>query len=208
MMNVGLTGNIAAGKSTVASLFARWGATVIDADVLVREVQVPGSPVLRSIRDRFGPGVMQQDGALDRAALRRMVTNDPEALAALNSIVHPAVGRLRSDRLIAAKAAGDLIVINDIPLLFEVLDPAAFDVIVLVDAPEETRLARLMGLRRLSRDEANRLIGAQMASAAKRPRSRFVIDNVGSLDDLERAAWDVWRAIRDEAASELLPGGG
>lgn len=208
MLNVGLTGNIAAGKSTVVGAFARWGATVIDADELVREVQVPGSPVLDAIAERFGTTMLDAGGALDRAALRRTVAGDDDALASLNAIVHPAVQRRRDELHQVARRRGDLIVVNDIPLLFEVLDPKQFDVVVLIDAPEPVRRARLIALRGLSEDETDRLIASQQPSSTKRSRSQFVIDNAGSLDDLERAAWEVWCALRHDAAAKLAPRGG
>ena len=207
MLNVGLTGNIAAGKSTVVGHFAQWGATVIDADALAREIQVPGSPVFHAIRERFGEDVLLPDGTLNRPALRGIVTADAEALMSLNAIVHPAVGRRRTERLAMAEANGDLVVISDIPLLFEALDPSDFDLVVLVDAPEASRRTRLIETRGLKPDEADQLIAIQMPAVAKRPRSSFVIDNAGSLEDVEGMAWAVWCAIRREAAARLVPHG-
>src|SRR5215831_6027133 len=129
MLNVGLTGNIASGKSTVVDLFRRWGATIIDADVLAREAQAPGSAVLAAIAKKFGANVLARDGSLDRAALRAKVIGDDAALAALNAIVHPAVQQRRQELVRVAAARGDAIIVNDIPLLFEVLDPAQFDTV-------------------------------------------------------------------------------
>src|SRR6266487_1712091 len=126
MLNVGLTGNIASGKSTVVELFKKWGATVIDADSLAREAEAPGTAVLAAIAGRFGTDVLAPGGGLDRAALRAKVMGDNAALAALNAIVHPALLHRRMDDRVER---GDAIVINDIPLLFEVLDPAQFDAI-------------------------------------------------------------------------------
>jgi dephospho-CoA kinase len=199
MLNVALTGNIAAGKSAVADLFRRWGATVIDADEIVREVQAPRGPVLGEIAARFGASVMRADGSLDRPALRRRVLADPDALAALNRIVHPAVHARREELLAAARSRGDRLVVSDIPLLFEAAEPSEFDVIVLVDAPEEVRLARLMEHRGLDREEARRMIEAQMPSPEKRMRSDYVIENDGDPAALERAAKAVWRALRSRA---------
>src|ERR1041385_8582364 len=150
MLNVALTGNIAAGKSTVVGFLRRWGATIIDADELAREAEAPGSEVLASIVQRFSPDVLAKDGSLERAALRSKVMGDEAALAALNAIVHPAVRRRRDEPQQAAERRGDLLVVNDIPLLFEVLDPAQFDVIILVDAPEALRRTRLRAMRGLS----------------------------------------------------------
>jgi dephospho-CoA kinase len=195
MLNVALTGNIAAGKSAVAELFRRWGATVIDADEIVREVQAPGGPVMGEITERFGGSVVRADGSLDRPALRRRVMADPEALAALNRIVHPAVYTRRAELIAAAAARGDRLVVSDIPLLFEAADPGEFDVIVLVDAPEELRLARLIQHRGLDVAEARRMIGAQMPSQNKRARSDYIIENDGDPGALERAAGLVWRAL-------------
>lgn len=195
MLSVALTGNIAAGKSTVAELFRRWGATIIDADELVREAQLPGQPVLTQIAARFGREFITQDGSLDRPALRAMVLADPRALADLNRIVHPEVHRRRLQLLGEARARGDRIVVSDIPLLFEADDPRAFDAVVLVDAPEAVRLTRLLTWRGITPVEADRMMAAQMASAPKRLRSDYVIDNDGDLRALERAAKAVWEAL-------------
>ncbi len=195
MLNVALTGNIAAGKSAVAELFRRWGATVLDADAIVREVQAPGGPVIRRIAERFGPAVVRPDGSLDRPALRRMVMADAEAREALERIVHPAVYARRTELAAEAEARGDRIVVSDIPLLFESGDPGAFDAVVLVDAPEELRQRRLVEHRGLSESEAREMIRAQLPAAAKRARSDFLIENNGDLAALERDASEVWRAL-------------
>src|SRR6267143_1121812 len=162
MLNVGLTGNIAAGKSTVIELFKRWGATVIDADSLAREAEAPGTAVLAAIARRFGADVLAQSGGLDRAALRAKVMGDDAALAALSAIVHPAVQQRRLELQQTARERGDAIVINDIPLLFEGLAPAQFDAILMVDAPVALRRTRLRALRGLSNQDADRMITAQM----------------------------------------------
>ncbi len=195
MLSVALTGNIGAGKSTVAGLFNRWGATIIDADQLVREAQAPGQPVLKAIAARFGSEVMRTDGSLDRPALRARVLADPAALADLNRIVHPEVHRRRLKLLDGARARGDRIVISDIPLLFEADDPAAFDAVVLVDAPELVRRARLLASRALSPEEIDRMMAAQLSSTRKRTRSDYVIDNDGDLAALGRSARVVWEAL-------------
>ncbi len=199
MLNVALTGNIAAGKSAVAELFRQWGATVIDADEIVREVQAPGGPILREIAARFGESVLRVDGSLDRPALRRRVMADPDARVALNRIVHPAVQARRAELMKAARSRGDRVVVSDIPLLFEAAEPSEFDVIVLVDAPEQVRLARLMEHRGLDGEEARRMIQAQMPSREKRARTDYVIENDGDPAALERAARAVWRGLRSRA---------
>ena len=200
MLNVALTGNIAAGKSTVVDLFRKWGATVIDADALARDAQAPGSAVLAAIAGRFGADVLAQDGTLDRAALRAKVIGDDAALTALNTIVHPAVQQRRLELQRAALERGDAIVVNDIPLLFEVLDPAQFDAIVLVDAPIAVRRTRLRALRGLSNQDADRMIAAQMPAQRKRAQSHYVIDNAGTLAELEEQGRLVFGELRKRAA--------
>jgi dephospho-CoA kinase len=195
MLSVALTGNIGAGKTTVVGLFRRWGATIIDADQLVREAQAPGQPVLKKIAARFGETVIRADGTLDRAAVRAKVLKDPAAMADLNRIVHPEVHRRRKLLLEQARERGDRIVISDIPLLFEVADPSEFDAVVLVDAPEPLRRARLISGRGWPGDEVDPMIRAQLLSAPKRARSDYVIDNDGDLEALERSASEVWQAL-------------
>ena len=195
MLHVALTGNIAAGKSTVAELFRAWGATVIDADRLVREAQAPGSRVLAAIAARFGRDLLDAAGALDRAALRRRVMGDPAALADLNRLVHPEVHRRRAALEAEARARGDRILVSDIPLLFETTDPAAFDAVILVDAPVALRRARLVAERGLTEDEADQMLAAQGPSEPKRARSTFVIDNDGDRAGLQTRAHEVWAAL-------------
>jgi dephospho-CoA kinase len=199
MFSVALTGNIGAGKSTVTELFKRWGATIIDADQLVREVQAPGQPAFNRIADRFGRSVVKTDGTLDRGALRAKVLADPSALADLNRIIHPEVHRLRLTLLEEARARGDRIVVSDIPLLFEADDPASFDTVVLVDAPDSVRRTRLVNLRGLTPAEADRMMQIQLPAAAKRDRSDYVIENDGDIPALERATALVWQALLDRA---------
>ena len=192
---VALTGNVASGKSTVARLFAGWGATVIDADTIVHELQRPGEPVHAAIVERFGEGVTAPDGSLDRGALRRLVLADPAARRDLEAIVHPAV-RARRDRLVAeARERGDAVIVVDIPLLFEVGDPDAFDMVVLVDAPTDERRRRLVEERGLPADDAERLIAAQLPAEGKRERADLVIDNDGTLDQLEAGARVAWAVL-------------
>lgn len=195
MLNVALTGNIAAGKSAVVELFRTWGATVIDADQLVRDAQAPGSPVLRAIAARFGQDLIDAAGTLDRPALRRRAMGDPAALLELNRIVHPEVERRRAALEQEARSRGDRIVINDIPLLFETADAATFDAIVLVDAPESVRRARLLAQRGLTPADADQMLAAQAPSGPKRARSTYVIDNDGDRAALEARAREVWTQL-------------
>ncbi|HEX2250048.1 MAG TPA: dephospho-CoA kinase [Gemmatimonadales bacterium] len=195
MLSVALTGNIGAGKSTVADLFRRWGATIIDADTLVREAQAPGHPGLGEIAGRFGRDLIRGDGSLDRARLRTRVLRDPAELQALNRIMHPLVHQRRRELLAQARIRGDRIVVSDIPLLFEASDPREFDAVVLVDAPEQIRRARLIGSRDMPVEDIDRLMAAQLASADKRSRSDYVIENAGDRQALERSAAIVWQAL-------------
>lgn len=206
MILIGLTGNIASGKSTVAKFFEARGATIIDADALSRRAVEPGTPALRSIVARWGTGVLSPDGSLDRAALRHVVFDRPDELEALNAIVHPEVGRLRDEEIADATARGDRVVVCDIPLLFERRLADSFTRIVLVDAPRPIRLERLMRDRGLSQEEAVQMIAAQMPAELKRARADFVIENAGTREQLADRVREVWDSItRDENAKQPAP---
>lgn len=196
MLRVGLTGNIAAGKSTVARVWQELGGTVIDADQLAREVVEPGAPALAEIVQAWGAGVLDASGALDRAVLRHIVFGDAEARARLERIIHPAVAALRERAYHRARERGERIVVADIPLLFEVGLENEFDLLVLVDAPEPAREERLIRNRGLSHEDARRMIEAQMPSAAKRARADYIIDNAGTPSELRRRAVDVWGELQ------------
>ncbi|HET7231474.1 MAG TPA: dephospho-CoA kinase [Longimicrobium sp.] len=204
MLKVGLTGNIAAGKSTVAGVWRSLGARVIDADELARRAVDPGTPAYHAIAAEWGDDVMEAGGELDRAALRRIVFSDPSARERLEQIVHPAVAALRDELYREAQERGEAVVVADIPLLFEVGLVDEFDVIVLVDAPEEVRLVRLVGDRGMDPEEARRVIAAQMPSELKRARADFVIENTGSVTEVEHRAAEVWTELvrRAEAGGE------
>lgn len=194
MLIVGLTGNIAAGKSMVAQRLAALGATVIDADHLAREAVRPGTRALRRIVDRWGVGVLMPDGSLDRTALREIVFADDVERAALDAIVHPEVALLREEAVAAARARGDRLVVCDIPLLFEVGLEGAMDRVVLVDAPPEVRRERLMRDRGLSASAASAMMAAQMPSQRKRDRAHHLIDNDGTVEELDAKV----RALHEE----------
>src|SRR5688572_7669864 len=199
MLLVGLTGNIASGKSTVAQLLSERGATIIDADVLARRAVERGSSAFDAIVRRWGTSVLAPDGHLDRAALRRIVFGNPRELEALNDIVHPEVERLREKRIAEARTRGDRIVVCDIPLLFEKKMVGMFDKIVLVDAARPLRLERLLNDRGLRETEAMDMIAAQMPAELKRARADFVIDNAGTLSELEGKVDEVWASLAAEA---------
>ncbi len=196
MLNAALTGNIAGGKSTVAELFRSWGATMIDADEIVHDLQQPGQPLLERMVEAFGEAILTEDGALDRGAMRRRMSEDPEIRRRLNELVHPAVKERRD--LLAAEAAerGAAIVVSVIPLLFESGLEGEFDVVVLVDAPEDLRRSRLVERRGMDPAEADRLIATQLPSDDKRGKADFVIDNAGTIDQLERKAAEVWARLK------------
>jgi dephospho-CoA kinase len=203
LFHVALTGNIAAGKSAVTRLLEAWGATIIDADEIVRRLQQPGTPVFRAIVERFGPSVLSPDGTLDRAALRARILASPEDRSALESIVHPAVQAERERLLAASRDGGSGVVVSDIPLLFEVMDPAGFDAVVLVDAPEPLRFERLVRERGLSEAEASALLSLQLPAGPKRQESDYVIDNDSTREVLRDRAWAVWRKLVSEARARL-----
>lgn len=195
MRIIGLTGNIASGKSTVARLLADRGVPIIDADVLAREAVAPATPGHAAITARWGAAVVAADGTIDRAALRHIVFANPDERAALNAIVHPEVARRRHDLVEAARARGERIVVCDIPLLFETGLEHACDAVLLVDAPEELRRDRLMRDRALSAEEAAAMIRAQMPAALKKARANFVIENAGTLEELRNHLDTVWAQI-------------
>jgi dephospho-CoA kinase len=199
-LHAALTGNVAAGKSAVTSHFRDWGAAIIDADAIVRELQQPGTAVFQAIVDRFGPEVVSPDGTLNRGALRARILADPAERKALEEIVHPAVQVERARLLEQAKSSGAEVVVSDIPLLFEASDPAGFDAVVLVDAPEPTRHARLLE-RGLPGKDAAALLRVQLPAGPKRAQSDFVIDNDGSREELRDRAWLVWRKLVSRARS-------
>ena len=195
MILVGLTGNIASGKSTVARLLAAHGATIIDADALARRAVEPGSPALRAIVARWGNALLLDDGTLDRAALRRIVFANPAELEALNAMVHPEVRRLCDEDVAAARARDDRLVVCDIPLLYEQDMEREFARVILVHAPEDVRLERLMRDRGLSRDDAMLMIVAQMPAELKRARADLVVENASTLEALEARVNEVWRTL-------------
>ena len=200
MLLIGLTGNIASGKSEVAKMLAERGATVIDADVLAREAVRPQTQALKDIVKRWGRDVLKPDGNLDRQALRQIVFADQYELSALNRIVHPGVARLRDREVARARDRGDAVVVCVIPLLFERNMADEYDAIVLVDAPRPVRLERLVASRGLEETEAMNMIASQMPAELKRARADYCIDNAGSLEDLEREVDALWSSLQRAAS--------
>ena len=196
MLRVALTGNIASGKSAVSAVWERLGATIVDADELAREAVAPGSAGLARVVERFGAEMLAADGTLDRAALRARVFADDRERRDLEAILHPEIERLRRRADAEAEARGERLVVHVVPLLFETGLDERFDRVVLVDAPEAVRLDRLVRDRGLDPAEARGMIEAQMPAAKKRDRADLVIDNTGTLDELEAAAAAAWTRVR------------
>jgi len=191
VVRVGLSGGIGSGKSTVARALARRGAVVIDADVIAREVVEPGEPALAAVVERFGPGVLDGAGRLDRPKLAALVFDDAAARADLNAIVHPRVAAETARRIAAAPS--DAVVVIDVPLLVEAAR-SGYDAVVIVEAPEDVRLERLVG-RGMSPDDARRRMAAQASDAERRKVADVILDNAGSEDDLERQIDALWSQL-------------
>jgi dephospho-CoA kinase len=199
---VALTGGIASGKSTIARRLAEHGAIVVDADQIVRDVQQPGSPVLADLADAFGDDVLLADGSLDRAALGARAFADPDAVARLNAIVHPAV-RAESARRFAEAFAADrqAVVVYDVPLLVEARVDDPWELIVVAHAPADLRLRRLVELRGMSEADAAARLASQVSDEARLAVADVVIDTAGSLDDTRRQVDELWDALPQLVAS-------
>jgi dephospho-CoA kinase len=201
VIRIGLTGTLGAGKSAVAELFERWGARRIDADRLAREAVRPGGQVLAEIRRLWGDDVLDERGELDRAVMRRLVFRDPDARRRLESIVHPEVRGLRDRRLEEARSAGAAVVVEEIPLLFEVGLEDQFDAVIVVDAPTDVRRERVSQQRGLGADEFHAMDASQLSAEEKRERADYVLENGGSPEALEAAARRIWAQIVDAESS-------
>jgi dephospho-CoA kinase len=199
VLKVGLTGGIGSGKSEVARLLRACGAVVVDADAIAREVVEPGTPGLAAVVDEFGRDVLRPDGSLDRQRLAGIVFSDPERLAALNAIVHPLVGE-RSVALMA-DAPPDAIVVYEVPLLVENDLAGLYDLVVVVDAPDATRIDRLVRLRRMTADDVRARITAQADRERRLAAADVVVDNGGSPEALERQVRELWTSLRALARS-------
>ena len=192
MRRVGLTGGIGSGKSTVAQMFADLGAWVVDADAIAREVVAPGSEGLAELVEQFGSQILTDNGDLDRAAVAAVVFSDPSARERLNAIVHPLIAR-RTTELIAA-IPQDAVLVHDVPLLVELGMQGAYDVVVVVDAPDDVRIRRLVQ-RGLDEDDARARIAAQASRDERLAVADVVIENAGDLDDLRRQVTAAWPQV-------------
>ncbi len=201
MLVVGLTGGICSGKSTVAAMFERLGAIVIDADRVAHELQVPGQPLFQAIVSAFGRQIVGEDGRIDRRRLGAIVFSDPKARARLEEILHPAIVEECERRIQQARASGAAVCLLDAALLIESGRHARFDGMVLVEASEAVQLERLMARMGLSREEAMQRIRSQVPLEEKRRHAKFVIENGGSLEETERQVGAVWKQLFAEASS-------
>ncbi len=192
MLAVGLTGGIGSGKSTVASLLVERGAVLIDADAIAREVVAPGGSAYQPLLDRFGSGILASDGTIDRKALAAIAFSDKKQLERLNAITHPAIGALMLRRREAQERSRNVVVL-DIPLL----RPAhrkvlSLDAVVVVDAPVEIAVERLVEHRGFDRADAEARVGAQISREERLNEADFVIDNSLDRDSLVKQVGEVW----------------
>ena len=203
MFVVGLTGGIAAGKSIVASRLASKGAAHIDADLLAREVVEPGTPGLAAIVERFGAGILQSDGTLDRAALGAIVFSDPAARKDLEAITHPAVQALSRERMLEATASDPArVVVYDVPLLVEARGTSDFDRVVVVHAPRAMRIARMVALRGMAEADAVRRIDAQARDEDRLALADDVIDSSTSLESTMKQTDALYNRLAAMAAAK------
>lgn len=199
-LHVGLTGNVASGKSTVARVWTEMGVPVVSADELARQAVAPGTDTLEQVVEALGPEARSPDGGLDRAAVREMVFSDPEARKRLESILHPRIAQLREAWVRAREAEGHPILVSEVPLLFEAGLFDAFHRVVVVHASAEERRRRLVEDRGLPPREAERIMAAQGDPEEKRRRAHHVIPNQGTRDELVRTARELMERLRSEAS--------
>jgi dephospho-CoA kinase len=198
VLRVGLTGGIGSGKSEVTRRLAEQGAVVIDADVIAREVVQPGTPGLAEVAETFGPAVLRPDGSLDRDKLGELVFADPELRGKLNAIVHPLVGARMAE--LERDAGSAAIVVHAVPLLAENQLAGAYDVVVVVDVPPRLQVERLVRHRGMSREQARARMAAQASRAQRLSIATIVLDNSGSLAELDRQVGELWTELRRRAA--------
>lgn len=199
MLKVGLTGGIGSGKSAVSAELSSYGATVIDADAIAREVVEPGTPGLSEVVAEFGERVLAEDGSLDRTVLGEIVFADQDRLARLNAIVHPRVGERSGQLMEEALAAGTEVVVYDVPLLVENGLGALYDVVVVVDAPDEVRVERVSRDRGMPREQVRARIRAQADRDTRLAAADLVVDNSGGRDELKARVAELWRELSARA---------
>jgi dephospho-CoA kinase len=198
MLRVGLTGGIGSGKSEVSKRLAALGAVVLDADKAAREVVEPGTPGLARVAAAFGTAVLRPDGSLDRPKLAGIVFADDAARDRLNGIVHPLVHEwMRAAEAAAVRDGGDgVVVVHDVPLLAEGGRAGQFDLVIVVDVPPDVQVERLAGVRGMTPDQARARMAAQASREQRLAVADVVIDNSGTLDDLDKRVAEVWAELR------------
>lgn len=206
MFLVALTGGIASGKSTVCRMFREKGAWILESDLLAREVVKKGEPAWREIVDHFSSSILTSEGEIDRGKLAEIVFSNPEERAFLNRVTHPRIFQLMAERLrgLEAQTQGKGVVILDIPLLVEAKAGGLFHLTLVIDTPPELQIRRLMEDRGCSEEEARARVGSQVSREERLRHADLVIDNRGSLKELEEAVDEAWKEImaRAEAADK------
>ncbi len=193
---VGLTGGIATGKTYVATRLREAGVPIVDADVLSREVVAPGSPALAAIRKRFGPDAVRRDGTMDRIRVGQIIFKDRRARLDLEAIIHPAVVKAIND-FFASLPKRTPFAVADIPLLFETGRDKEFDVVVVVACPREMQLTRMMERNKLSKEDAERRLAAQLPIDQKVKKAGYVIKTDGTFDDTDAQIKALVAALKD-----------
>ncbi|NVM22483.1 MAG: dephospho-CoA kinase [Desulfobacterales bacterium] len=200
MLKIAVTGGAASGKTTVCECFGRLGAHVISMDALAREAVRPESPVLEAIVDHFGQGVLVPDGSLDRRKLRGIITMDPDERKTLEELIHPEIFRLFEKEVTAIESRHkDAVVVVEVPLLIELGIEGQFDVVVLVEAGYDLQKRRIMAREGSSGHDAEALLDMQMPSEAKRAHADYIVENMGSIQNVERAAEEIYNKITEDS---------
>lgn len=199
MRRIGLTGGIGSGKSTVAAMLAEHGAVVIDADAISRELVVPGTPALAALVEAFGPGILREDGSLNRGELARLAFTQADGTTRLNGIMHPRIRAESERRLAAAAESGCPVVVYDMPLLLETGQQGLVDLVVVVDVPEELQVERATGERGLDADDVRRRMAVQVDRSTRRDAADAVIDNSGTIADTRVQVDRLWERIAADA---------
>ncbi|GKU80117.1 dephospho-CoA kinase [Paenibacillus sp. L3-i20] len=194
-MIIGLTGGIASGKSTIGEMLVDLGAKLVDADVIAREIVLPGEPALEAIASLFGQAVLLPDGKLNRPALGAIVFNDAKALSKLEAITHPAIRMRMQERIHSYVEQNPLqLVIGDVPLLYETKQEHLYEGIMVVYVPAKLQIERLMKRNGMTRENAELRVSLQLDIEEKRKRGDWVIDNSGSLEETKQQVLQFWES--------------